>query len=103
MTPEEALEIINIAIAEVEWNYPIEYAAAFELVKNALENKIPKFVKCPKGWQGIRYTRYYCPACGELTRKNERVCHTCGQKLKYPTLKRNDSNALEFDWNEETI
>lgn len=103
MTPEEALEIINIAIAKVEREYPIEYAAAFELAKNALENKIPKFINCPKGWQGIRCTRFYCPTCGELTRKNERVCHTCGQKLKYPKLKRNNSDVLEFDWSEETI
>ena len=30
MTNEEAIKTIEIAIAEVEWNYPMDYAIAFE-------------------------------------------------------------------------
>ena len=37
MTPEEAIETIKIAIAEVEWNYPMDYAVAFEEAIKALE------------------------------------------------------------------
>ena len=37
MTNEEAIEIIKIAIAEVEWNYPMDYTVAFETAIEALE------------------------------------------------------------------
>ena len=42
MTPQEAIEIIDIAIAEVEWNYPMNYAVAFEKAKEALEKQYQK-------------------------------------------------------------
>lgn len=37
MTNKEAIEIIKVAIAEVEWNYPMNYAIAFEKAIEALE------------------------------------------------------------------
>ena len=37
MTNQEAIENIRIAIAEVEWEYPMEYAVAFEMAIKALE------------------------------------------------------------------
>ena len=37
MTNQEAMENIRIAIAEVEWEYPMEYAVAFEMAIKALE------------------------------------------------------------------
>ncbi len=36
MTIEEAIAIIEAAKAEVEWNYPLEYAVAFEMAIAAL-------------------------------------------------------------------
>ena len=42
MTVLEAIETIKIAIAEVEWNYPMGYAVAFETAISALEKQIPK-------------------------------------------------------------
>ena len=42
MTNKEAIETINIAIAEVEWNYPMEYAIAFEMAIDALEKQVQK-------------------------------------------------------------
>ena len=41
MTPEEAIETIKIAITEVEWNYPMDYAGAFETAIEALEKQEP--------------------------------------------------------------
>ena len=41
MTPQEAIEIIKIAIAEVEWNYPMNYAIAFEMAIEALKKQMP--------------------------------------------------------------
>ena len=36
MTIEEAIKTIELAIAEVEWVYPIDYAAAFDVAVSAL-------------------------------------------------------------------
>ena len=37
MTNQEAIGIIKTAIAEVEWEYPMDYAAAFDKAMEALE------------------------------------------------------------------
>ena len=42
MTNEDAIKTINIAAAEVEWNYPMDYAIAFEMAVEALETQVPK-------------------------------------------------------------
>lgn len=65
----------------------------------ALEKQTPIFVTCPKGWQGVRDTRYYCPTCGKPTRRYEPYCHNCGQAVKYPKEKVVD-NRIELDWSE---
>ena len=36
MKPQEAIGIMKIALAEVEWEYPMDYAAAFETAIEAL-------------------------------------------------------------------
>ena len=38
MTLEEAIKTIQVAVAEVEWNYPMDYSVAFETAIEALEN-----------------------------------------------------------------
>lgn len=78
MTPQGAIEIIKIAIAEVEWNYPMEYAEAFENAIEALEKQIPKKLnnivllgstiktgKCPKCNDSVNNTQSYCDKCGQ--------------------------------------
>jgi len=37
MTNKEAIEIIEMAISEVEWEYPMDYAAAFDKAIEALK------------------------------------------------------------------
>ena len=39
MTIEEAIKTIELAVAEVEWVYPIDYAAAFDVAVPALRAK----------------------------------------------------------------
>ena len=46
MTNKEAIEIINIAIAEVEWDYPMDYTVAFEMAIDALERQIQNCEDC---------------------------------------------------------
>lgn len=53
MTNKEAIETIKIALAEVEWEYPMDYAAAFETAIEALEKQaasewIPVSEKLPE-------------------------------------------------------
>lgn len=61
MKPQEAIGIMKIALAEVEWEYPMDYAAAFETAIEALEKQVPK--------KPIEYEdKYYgCPTCGNVT------------------------------------
>lgn len=76
MTPEKAIETIKIAIADVEWNYPLEYAIAFETAIEALEKQIPKKLK-DDGW-------LYCPICGrDVLMDRFNYCPDCGQALDW--------------------
>lgn len=79
MKPEEAIEIIKIAIAEVEWNYPIDYAVAFEEAVNVLEKQIPK--KPSQDSIGL----YYFPTCPNCHKELENYDHhcECGQALDW--------------------
>lgn len=85
MTNREAIETIKIAIAEVEWNYPMDYAVAFETAIEALEKQIPKKPIYVED-DGIRYTdSYRCPNCqGAFTGTGiARYCYHCGQAIDW--------------------
>ena len=41
---EEALEIIKVATSDVEWNYPLDYAVAFEKAEKAIKKQVPEKV-----------------------------------------------------------
>lgn len=58
---------------------------ALEGCQHYLKDKAtPRFVSCPKGYQGVRYTRYYCPNCKKAMRRYDKFCYYCGQAVKYP-------------------
>lgn len=79
MTPQETIKTIKIAIAEVEWNYPMEYAVAFENAITSLEKQIPK--KTVKG--NIITGNDYCPICHYFVQPPcEKYCLHCGQALE---------------------
>ena len=52
MTNKEAIETIKIAMAEVEWNYPMDYTVAFEAAVDALE----KMKELEKGLEDLEDT-----------------------------------------------
>ena len=91
MTVEEAIKTIQIAIAEVEWEYPLDYSIAFETAINALEKQIPK--------KPINEECYYiCPCCrGELGVSDDDIfiyklsmpkyCSNCGCVLDWSEVK----------------
>ena len=80
MKPEEAIKTIKIALAEVEWNYPMDYIVAFEDAIMALEKQIPKKpvvsedVICPN----CSATLIYCFHTSEID-----CCDRCGQRLDW--------------------
>lgn len=45
MTNKEAIDIIKIAIAQVEWDFPMDYAAAFDKAITALKAQEPKVLQ----------------------------------------------------------
>jgi len=50
MTNQEAIDTIKTAIAEVEWEYPMDYAAAFDMAIEALA----KDNNVPTKWVGVK-------------------------------------------------
>ena len=85
MTPEEAIKTIQVAVAEVEWNYPMDYAIAFETAIEALEKQIPK-----KPREAVQSGFFWCPACSkaikmriEGSKINISYCPYCGQALDW--------------------
>lgn len=76
MTSEEAIKTIQVAIAEVEWEYPLDYSVAFETAIEALEKQIPNKLK-DDGW-------LYCPICGrDVLMDRFDYCPDCGQALDW--------------------
>ena len=51
MTKEEAIETIRMAIAHIEWEYPMDYAVAFDMAIEALNQ--PEIIRCKdcKHWE----------------------------------------------------
>ena len=82
MTNEEAIKTIEVAIAEVEWNYPMDYAIAFETAISALENQIPKKVNISLKGTTDWNTKCHCPNCHSMV-SHGKYCSNCGQALDF--------------------
>ena len=92
MTNKEAIETIKIAMAEVEWDYPMDYTVAFEMAIDALEKQVQKKPTKTKiatlnispeaiSWEQI----HCCPRCESNLAPQYKYCPQCG---------------LEIDWSE---
>ncbi len=92
MTAEEAIKTIQVAIAEVEWNYPLDYSIAFKTAVKALEKQIPKKITHEATLQRCAT----CPTCKNVLdefiefipgqpkiRVTFAHCHFCGQALDW--------------------
>jgi len=44
MTKQDAIDTIRMAIAKIEWEYPMDYVAAFDMAIEALSQ--PEIVRC---------------------------------------------------------
>ena len=95
MTNKEAIETIKIAMAEVEWDYPMDYTVAFEAAVDALEKQIPKKPNYVPDYDTCVYYHWECPECGNYyghsIKKGIRAlygnsavyCSRCGQCLDW--------------------
>lgn len=90
MTNEDAIKTINIAIAEVEWNYPMDYTVAFEMAIDALEKQVQKkpiktkiatLNKSPEAvsWESI----HCCPICKSNLVSQYKYCPKCGVEIDW--------------------
>lgn len=83
MTAKEAIQTIKAAKAEVEWNYPLDYAAAFEMTIKAVEKQIPYKL------EPIASVKAHVPVCGkcrgvmDLMQGELNYCPNCGQRLDW--------------------
>ena len=92
MDNTEAIEIIKTAIAKVEWDYPMEYAAALDKAVEALKEQEP--IK-----PTVSVDTWICSKCGHTLESQELIddkenpqvliheqyqyCPNCGRKVKW--------------------
>jgi len=81
MTNQEAIDIIKTAIAQIEWDYPMDYAAAFDKAITALKAQEPMV---PVYDQLLTQEIPRCGKCGyRLVKGNDKYCCRCGQAVKW--------------------
>ena len=77
MNLKEVIKTLELAKAEVEWNYPMDYAVAIDEAIKAIDKQIPKKPE-------IEGEYYICPVCGvyqETSEGNPPYCINCGKRL----------------------
>ena len=93
MTPQEAIETIKIAIAEVEWDYPMDYTVAFEEAIKALKKQEKTtYIHLNTRythWGRVRHDKFRCCNCG-FTKEfvdghttQYEFCPECGLKIDW--------------------
>ena len=93
MTPQEAIETIKVAIAEVEWDYPMDYTVAFEEAIKALKKQEKTtYIHLNTRythWGRVRHDKFRCCNCG-FTKEfvdghttQYEFCPECGLKIDW--------------------
>lgn len=81
MTNQEAIDCIKMAMAQIEWEYSMEYEVAFEKAIEALEKRITykgeDIQTTDDEWVGVR-----CK-CGNGVPYLMRFCGKCGQAIDW--------------------
>ena len=80
MEPEKAIDTLKALSAAVEWDFPLDYAAAIDAAIEALEKQIPKKVR-------ITTSTKRCSVCGRQLsgigniHPERKYCQSCGQAI----------------------
>ena len=85
MNNTEAIEIVKTAIANVEWDYPMDYAVAFEKAVEALKEQEPvepDGENCGECGYTLHRINYDGPD-KELRHEWFRFCPLCGKAVKW--------------------
>ena len=85
----QAAQIIDMLVSELEGEPTLTPPNEPLTLDSRLTSKI---VTCPKGWKGVRGTRFYCPGCKKAVKKGEAYCHKCGQALIFPVQRYDKEN-----------
>ena len=85
MNLKEVIKTLELAKAEVEWNYPMDYAVAIDEAIKAMEKQIPKK---PVSKYKYRDGENVCPSCETENRCRivmfwEKFCPDCGQAINW--------------------
>ena len=85
MTNQEAIQIIKIAKAEVEWKYPLDYHIALNMAIEALKKQtaIPPNIVDWSGLYDDGLTGFKCPSCGSTIEYLDDHCECCGQAIDW--------------------
>ena len=85
MTTQEAIETLKLMQSQVEWDYPMEYAAAVDMAVDALEKQIPEPAEIKPAFvrdDGIVAYKRVCPDCGHEL-EEEDICPNCGKWIRW--------------------
>lgn len=90
MTSEETITALELAISEVEWNYPLDISIALETAIEALKKQIAR-KPIKETLKTTDLQDFYCPSCkkriiskldGEChSGRLQKYCDNCGQAL----------------------
>ena len=88
MEPEKAIDTLKALSAAVEWDFPLDYAAAIDTAIEALEKQVPKKPTAP-------VDTWLCPSCGESVEYQQKLgdnvlyhgqhdfCPKCGRAIDW--------------------
>ena len=77
MNLKEVIKTLELAKAEVGWDYPMDYAVAIDEAIEAVGKQIAKKAEFEGEY-------YICPVCGvyqETSERNPPYCINCGQRI----------------------
>ena len=80
MEPKEAIDTLKALCASVEWDFPLDYAAAIDAAIEALEKQVPEKVR-------ITTSTKRCSVCGRQLsgigniHPERNYCQGCGQRI----------------------
>jgi hypothetical protein len=83
MTPQEAIDTIKTVIAQIEWDYPMDYAAAFDKAVEALTKEMPVRPKIAGDQRPGRTWWYACGVCMRPVNFEDGYCSQFGRAVKW--------------------